>query len=147
VAPGIYRGAAPTVAGLNELRARGIHTIIDLRISPKRVKEERAEAEKLGFTWINLPMGSDPPTSKQVNTFLTTLKRAPTEPVFVHCQHGADRTGCMVGIWRVTQDGWTFPAAWKEMRHYGFDPHWKKLTHSVEQAASHGAPANLRRGR
>lgn len=136
VSPGIYRGAAPTTAGLKKLRAMGIRTVIDLRISPKQVKQEKQIAEQLGFKWINLPMGAEPPTSKQVKTLLATLKQAPNEPVFVHCQHGADRTGCMLGIWRITQEGWSYPEAWKEMRYYGFNPHWKLLTGAVQKAAN-----------
>ena len=136
VAPGIYRGAAPTPGGLTRLRSMGVRTIIDLRYAP--VRQEKAEAQRLGFRWINLPMGADPPTPRQVSTLLTTLKRAPQEPVFVHCQHGADRTGCMIGIWRVTQQGWTFPQAWAEMRRDGFDPRWHKLTASVRTRATHG---------
>ena len=135
VAPGIWRGAAPTEAGLKHLRAMGVKTVIDLRIAPKTVKREGAYARSLGFHWINLPMGADPPTPKQVSTFLATLKRAPGEPVFVHCQHGADRTGCMLGIYRETQQGWTFPQAYAEMRRDGFDPRWGRLREAVRQRA------------
>ncbi len=133
VAPGIYRGAAPTEAGLEKLRAMGVRTVIDLRISPRLVKREKAEAQALGFKWINLPMGSEPPTRHQVAALLSTLKLAPREPVYVHCQHGADRTGCMIGIWRVTQQNWTFPQTWAEMRHDGFNPHWHKLSQAVRE--------------
>ena len=150
VAPGIYRGAAPTEAGLKQLKAMGIKTVIDLRIAPKTVKKEGIYARSLGFHWINLPMGSDPPTSKQVATLLATLKRAPAEPVFVHCQHGADRTGCMLGIYRVTQDGWTFPRAYAEMRKDGFDPRWNRLREAVQiRAKSPGTsepPLHVKRG-
>ena len=38
VGPGIWRGAAPTEAGLRHLKAMGIKTVIDLRIAPKTVK-------------------------------------------------------------------------------------------------------------
>jgi protein tyrosine/serine phosphatase len=135
VQPGIYRGGAPTLAGLQKLRAMGVKTIIDLRISPPLVREERAEAQRLGFHWINLPMGADPPTAKDVSIFLASLKQAPESPVYVHCQHGADRTGCMIGIWRETQQGWTFSQAWAEMRKYGFNPRWQRLTDAVRQRA------------
>ncbi len=135
VAPGIYRGAAPTEAGLKRLKAMGIKTVIDLRIAPKTVKKEGIFARSLGFHWINLPMGADPPTPKQVATLLATLKRAPAEPVFVHCQHGADRTGCMLGIYRVTQEGWSFPRAYTEMRQDGFDPRWTRLRQAVQMRA------------
>ena len=138
VAPGIYRSAAPTPAGLKRLRAMGVRTIIDLRISPRLVRQEKAEAQRLGFRWINLPMGSDPPTPREVSALIATLKRAPQEPVLVHCQHGADRTGCMIGIWRVTQQNRTFPQAWAEMRQDGFDPRWHKLTQAVRQRARGG---------
>jgi protein tyrosine/serine phosphatase len=135
VSPGIYRGAAPTSEGLRRLRTMGVRTIIDLRISPKQVKQEKARAEQLGFRWLNLPMGSEPPTSKQVSTLLSTLKLAPAEPVFVHCQHGADRTGCMIGIWRVTQQNWSFSQTYKEMRQYGFKPYYRQLADAVRQRA------------
>ena len=135
VSPNIYRGGAPTENGLKKLHEMGIHTIIDLRISPKQVQKEKQEAERLGFNWINLPMGSDPPTTKQVAALIAALKRAPQESVFVHCQHGADRTGCMLGIWRETQQGWTFAQTWTEMRKYGFDPRWTKLTDAVRRRA------------
>src|SRR5947207_1256836 len=57
VSPGIYRGAAPSPAGLQQLRKMGVRTVIDLRIAPKTVKREKAEVERLGMKWINLPMG------------------------------------------------------------------------------------------
>ena len=133
VAPGIYRGAAPTSAGLQRLRAMGVRTVIDLRIAPKTVRKEKVEAERLGFKWINLPMSGDPPTQKQVDTLLATLNGAAREPVFVHCQHGADRTGCMLGIYRVSRQGWSYDQTYKEMRKYGFKPHYTKLADAVRQ--------------
>lgn len=140
VAPGIYRGAAPTAEGLTTLKSLGVHTIIDLRYPVKEVKEEKARAIALGFTWINLPMGSDPPTTKQVTTFLAVLAKAPKEKVFVHCQHGADRTGCMIGIYRVAVQGWPFTRTWAEMRRYGFNPRWTKLTAAVQARIKPAAP-------
>jgi protein tyrosine/serine phosphatase len=133
VGPGIYRGAAPTDAGLQKLKAMGIRTIVDLRIAPKTVKKEKATAQAMGFNFINLPMGAEAPTQKEVDTLLATLKKAPGQPVFVHCQHGADRTGCMIGIYRVTQQGWQWQPAFAEMRKYGFNPHWTKLAGAVKQ--------------
>jgi protein tyrosine/serine phosphatase len=55
--------------------------------------------------------------------------------VFLHCAHGSDRTGCMVGIWRVTRDGWDYPAAYQEMRKYYFGPKFTKLSGAVEERA------------
>ena len=135
VAPGIYRGAAPTPAGLKRLKEKGVRTVIDLRIEKKGQTEEAATAKSLGLRRVRIPMGREAPTEKQVRQFLTELKAAGSAPVFVHCQHGADRTGAMVGLWRVTQQAWTFDRAYKEMRKYGFKPFLKELKGSVEKHA------------
>jgi protein tyrosine/serine phosphatase len=129
-----YRGGAPTREGLRTLQKMGVHTIIDLRIE-KKAQGEKKVAEEMGFTWIHLPMGREAPTKKQVDTFLATLANAEDEPVFVHCQHGADRTGCMIGIYRVQVQGWTFEQAWKEMRKYGFKPYLDELKAAVRSRA------------
>jgi|SRR5579884_1379471 len=135
VAPGLYRGAAPTDAGLAKLKQMGVKTIVDLRIAPHTVKAEAAEARKMGFQFVNLPMGAEPPTKKQVATFLALAGGAPASPIYVHCQHGADRTGTMVGIYRETHDHWTFERAYAEMRHYGFNRRWTKLRAAVQERA------------
>lgn len=134
VAPGIYRGAVPTVEGLKALRSMGVRTIIDLRIEKER-KTEQKLATALGFTWIGLPMGDDPPTAKQLQTFLSTLAKAPGRPVFVHCHYGCDRTGGMFGLYRVHVQGWSFAQAYAEMRKYGFNPRYTKLTAAVKTFA------------
>ncbi|MDR3708443.1 MAG: tyrosine-protein phosphatase [Capsulimonadaceae bacterium] len=133
VGPGLYRGAAPTPEGLREIKAMGVTTVVDLRIAPKTVAKERALVKGLGMGFVNLPMGSDPPTPKQVEAFLAAANAAPAHPLYVHCQHGADRTGCMFGIYRVVHDRWSYARAYKEMRHYGFKPYYTKLSQAVHE--------------
>jgi protein tyrosine phosphatase (PTP) superfamily phosphohydrolase (DUF442 family) len=139
VAPGIYRGAAPTPAGLRRLKEMGVRTIIDLRIEKRGQAEEAATAAHLGLDRLRLRMGREAPTSAQVRTFLATLADPAKRPVFVHCQHGADRTGAMIGIYRVTQQGWDFERTWSEMRRFGFKPYLSELKQSVATRAA--APA------
>ncbi|HEY3415835.1 MAG TPA: tyrosine-protein phosphatase [Armatimonadota bacterium] len=136
VSDGIYRGAAPTKEGLAALKAMKVHTIIDLRISPPLAKAEKKIVTGMGMTWINIPMGKEAPTKKQVEPFLAALGKAPKEPVFVHCQYGADRTGCMIGIYRVQVQGWTFAQAWAEMRKYGFKPFLTEMKEAVRSRVS-----------
>ena len=42
--------------------------------------------------------------------------------VLVHCTHGQDRTGLVVGVFRIEKDGWTKADAYKEMTKLGFHP-------------------------
>ena len=135
VKPYLLRGAAPDPQGLKKLAEAGVRTIIDLRIAPRKVTAERREVQALGMRFINLPMSGDPPTQKEIDTFLATVRDPASLPVFVHCQHGADRTGTMVGIFREQDEGWGFEPTYREMRRYGFNPHWRKLTATVRRYA------------
>ncbi|MBO0722086.1 MAG: dual specificity protein phosphatase family protein, partial [Blastocatellia bacterium] len=40
-------------------------------------------------------------------------------PVFVHCRRGSDRTGVIIALYRIKQDGWTAEQAIKEANLYG----------------------------
>jgi protein tyrosine/serine phosphatase len=147
VHPYLYRGGEPTDAGLNKLKQMGVTTIIDLRGHPGRVKAEADEARRLGLKSINLPMSAQAPTDQQVKTLLDTLKRAKADPangkVFVHCAHGSDRTGCMIGIWRVVNDGWSYDQAFGEMRKYYFNPKFTLLSDTVKRYTPAGAGQQL----
>jgi tyrosine-protein phosphatase SIW14 len=135
VAPGIYRGAAPTAEGWKKLHELGIRTEIDLRIEKKGRDVAETATKEYGITRMHLPMGREAPTKKQVDTFLKTLNDPAQKPVFVHCQHGADRTGAMIGIYRETHDGWDFTKTYTEMRKYGFKPFLSELKGSVKDRA------------
>jgi tyrosine-protein phosphatase SIW14 len=113
----------------------GIQTVIDLRISPHKVAKEGAFVRSEGLTFVNIPMGSDPPTPRQEQKFLQIVSQARTHPVFVHCEHGADRTGTMIGIYRRIDDHWSYARTYAEMRHYGFKPYYTQLSAVVKSAA------------
>ena len=129
VHPYLYRGGEPSLKGVRKIKEMGVKTIIDLRAPTKLAKREKKYAQSIGLKYVNLPMSSKAPTQKQVDTFLKTIDdgKANNEPVFVHCQHGSDRAGCMVGIWRVTRDNWSFDKTYKEMRKYWFGKKFHNL--------------------
>jgi protein tyrosine/serine phosphatase len=131
----LYRGGQPNSEGMSKLKQMGVKTVIDLRAETPATRAEKAELEKLHIGYIDLPMSNASPTQKQVDTFMQTLKegRDKNQPVFVHCAHGSDRTGCMVGIWRVVEDGYSYDQAYKEMRKYYFGPQFTKLSQAVKQ--------------
>ena len=50
---------------------------------------------------------------------LLALIASSPAPVFVHCKHGADRTGVIVACYRMRQDGWSTARAMDEAKLYG----------------------------
>jgi protein tyrosine/serine phosphatase len=119
----IYRGGEPTLVGLQELGAMGVKVDIDLREAGTATSVEESAAEKLGMKYINVPF---PPLAAPSNALmervLSLLTNNETEPVFVHCRRGKDRTGTVIACYRVQHDGWDNRRALAEAKQYGMSP-------------------------
>lgn len=73
---------------------------------PENIARERQLAENAGMRFINLPINSnnhvDADEAKRIHAALEIIEQAtPENPVYVHCQHGADRTGLVVALARL----------------------------------------------
>jgi len=57
-------------------------------------------------------------------------------PLVIHCQHGADRTGALVALYRVVVQGWSKADAVREMDEGGFhhSSFWRNLDQYVLEA-------------
>jgi tyrosine-protein phosphatase SIW14 len=123
VAPGIVRGAQPTPEGLELLRECGVKTIINLRNEEVIVNREAADAERLGMRFVNIPLDVFvAPSAVAISDFMDTIHDPRNQPVFVHCQHGQERTGTMIGLYRIHHEGWSGGQAYEEMLRHGFRP-------------------------
>jgi len=116
---GLYRGAQPDSVGLASLKRLGIKTIINLRTPNDIWKAEAAEANTHGIIYTNVPMkGFGRPAPEQVAKALAIIETLPA-PVFVHCEHGCDRTGTIIACYRIRHDQWSSELALQEARKYG----------------------------
>jgi len=115
----LYRGAQPDAKAIANLKRLGIKSIVSLSSSAGDWKRELAAAEASGLICTNLPLnGIRRPKDAQVRRVLATIKALPP-PVFVHCQHGCDRTGTIVACYRIQFEGWSNQAALAEAERYG----------------------------
>jgi len=121
----LYRGAQPTAEGMRELKRMGIRTVINLR----SFHSDRDEIAQTGLAYEHIYMKAWHPEDKEVIRFLQIVTDPQRTPVFVHCQHGADRTGTMCAIYRIAVQGWTKDEAIREMTEGGFGYHeaWQNL--------------------
>lgn len=116
----LYRGAQPRRGGLMLLRRLGVKTVINLRGSNEETRSEEQHARTLGLNYFNVPLGRiGRPSDAKVQRVLAILNAPENQPVFVHCNHGRDRTGLIIAIYRVANEGWTAEEAQREANRHG----------------------------
>lgn len=116
VAGGLYRAGQPTPEGFAILKRRGFKTVINLRAE----NDEETVVKKLGMKYVHIPLsGWHGVPDEAIQTFFPVLKDAENYPVIIHCKRGADRTGVMVGFYRIAFQGWSADRAYKEARELG----------------------------
>ncbi len=121
---GIYRGARPlSKFEVTQLSQMGIKSILNLQGGdlrnksrkyiakyepgelPVKIEEEKINAEELGLNFLNTPLNSIKPVTtdddKRIDQALEFMKDQANQPVYVHCEHGVDRTGLLIALYKV----------------------------------------------
>jgi protein tyrosine/serine phosphatase len=120
----IYRGGKPTADGLAKLVDLGVQTVISFQGSSEKQAQESVRVEALGMNYKHIPLSVyEEPSDAAVMDFIETVLDPASQPVFVHCHSGRDRTGVMIAIYRVLVDEWSIKEAYKEAKKYGFWPY------------------------
>lgn len=115
----LYRGAQPEAEEYQELATLGIRTVLDLRADAK--KDARANAERAGLRYINLPLKNKSyPEADAAKRFLEIVNDPANGAIYVHCAGGRHRTGSMIAVYRMDIDHWTIEQAYDEMKQFDF---------------------------
>src|SRR5215475_11985228 len=166
----IYRGGRPKPADLRYLQSLNVRTIIDLQggdLKNPRYRElmkwwepgelsgaitaEMTISESLGLLFFSKPLDAIDPVSYEddarIDEILAIMGDPATQPVFVHCEHGVDRTGLVIALYEVRYMGISPDEAYNEWRALGhrgigtlFTGHldmyyWRKLGLSSPRAS------------
>jgi len=125
VSDDLYRGAQPGSEGMKQLEKLGIKTVVNLRSA----HSDRGKLEGTALAYERIGLTTRGPTTEDIVRFLRIVTDETRTPVFVHCQHGADRTGTMCAIYRIVVEGWSKDQAIEEMTKGGFGFHsiWANL--------------------
>jgi len=121
----LYRGDQPSPQGMQNLKQLGLRTIINLR----SFHSDRDEIGETGLAYEHIFMKAWHPEEEDVVRFLKIATDPKRAPVLVHCQHGADRTGALIAVYRIAVQGWSKAEAIREMTEGGFGFHqiWGNL--------------------
>jgi len=115
VEPDLYRSARPESAGFQELEKLGVKAVLDVE-SPADEAAARGTSLKL----YHVPMSAFGLQDESVLAAMRILSDPANRPIVIHCQHGADRTGAMMALYRVVVEGWSKDDAIKEMNAGGY---------------------------
>lgn len=143
----LYRGGQPTAQQLRQLDEAGIRTVISFRWNSDILQWEREAISQTNMNLVPIPLSYwTLPSHKDIERFFNTLDDESMRPIFIHCKHGADRTGIFTAMYRMTRQGWDFDRAYKEMRDSGFHKvrmhhlkwvlfgYWRRLQRSRHRA-------------
>jgi protein tyrosine/serine phosphatase len=123
VSPALYRSAQPTREGFKRLKKLGVKTIVSLRT----LHSDRDDLEGLGLNYARISFKPWHAEDEDVVKFLKIVTNPEYQPVLVHCKHGSDRTGTMVALYRVYEQGWPKKVALSELPRFGFHKVWANL--------------------
>ncbi len=116
----LYRSAQPRKGGIKRLHELGFNTIINLRGTSERTRAQEAEARALGLNYytVSLPNWGRPKDAR-VARILEIINAPESGRVLIHCRSGVDRTGMIVALHRMKDEGWTSQDALAEAERNG----------------------------
>jgi protein tyrosine/serine phosphatase len=127
----LYRSAQPTKKGMKNLKHAGIRTVINLRAfhtDTDELKDTSLLDEELSVKTWHIE-------DEDVIRVFRMIRKKENGPFLVHCKHGADRTGLMIAMYRIVEQGWSKDEAIKEMVEggYGYHPIWSNIIHYIKE--------------
>jgi tyrosine-protein phosphatase SIW14 len=124
----IERGGRPSASDVDALARQNIRTIINLENNSNAIAREKRQAAALGINYIESPMSwKTRPSDAQVDALMRALQDQNNFPIFIHCMHGEDRTGLIVGLYRVLVEKMAPKEAYAEMIRLGFHTEFRAL--------------------
>jgi protein tyrosine phosphatase (PTP) superfamily phosphohydrolase (DUF442 family) len=119
----LYRGAQPTAEGFKTLASLGVKTVVSLRW----LHSDRDLLAGTGLRYFRIEAKAWHPEDEDMSRALKIIEDPKNQPVFVHCQHGSDRTGTLVAAYRIVDQGWTREDAASELPNFGYHPIWTEV--------------------
>src|ERR1700759_995661 len=100
----IYVGSKPhSEADFAFLQSKNVHTVLNARFWPFFSGLERKAARRHGMILVSRTMNASPipPSQKHVNEILDILREEQSQPIYLHCVLGRDRTSLIAGLYRI----------------------------------------------
>jgi len=123
ISDNLYRGAQPSAEGFKSLKKMGVKTIISLRA----FHSDRDMIKGNGLYYMRVKFNTWHAENEDILKVFKIIINPDYQPVFIHCQHGSDRTGTVMAIYRNIFQNWEMSDAINEMKKFGFHEIWSNL--------------------
>ena len=118
----IYRGAQPRDTEY-EILKRDLHIRTILKLNKDVDSREAEKCAEYGIELVSVPFAAstigDASSCDGIRTAYAVLTDPAAQPIYVHCQAGRDRTGFLVGLFRIRDQGWPIDRVLAELRQHG----------------------------
>lgn len=105
IIPGaLYRAGQPDADDVaTAAEDYGVKTLVNLRAERGPWLEiERVAAERLGLTWVDIPLPEgQPPAAEQIEQLLRLYDDPARRPILFHCEYGSVRSAAVEALYRV----------------------------------------------
>jgi tyrosine-protein phosphatase SIW14 len=119
----LLRSAQPDESGFRSLKSLGVRVIV--KLNSDLVEAELKACDDLGITLLNMPLDVIPSGEhiRRIAGALNDLLSAKVgrQKILVHCTYGRDRTGCVIGAYRLLYQDWTLDEVNAERESYGVE--------------------------
>ncbi len=140
VSPILYRSAQPERDGLVLLNQKlaqtyGLPSEIKTVLSLRNNSGDGALVKPSGVQYEQIRFNTWDVRDEDVVQFLKIVRNPENQPVLLHCKHGSDRTGMMVAVYRIVEQGWRKEEAIAEMTQggFGYHPVWSNLIRYIQK--------------
>ncbi len=129
---GLYAGGHPSKAGAAYLADLGVHTDLSLQTAEELVfwdhevdfgafwrfeSPEHKHVSDRGIGYIRKSwLASQVKDMGYVDDVVGIMADKSKRPLYLHCEYGADRTGAIIALHRVVNEGWDGATAFHEWR-------------------------------
>ncbi len=154
---GYWIGALPDVHNIQVMKERGIKVILTLTNTKRSWIPVKNKINELGIEHIVVPIGTRFPRN---TSFYDTLLNYDPNEIFIHCDHGSDRSGTMVAYLLARRNHWPIQRALlamvspnkvdvnglkKILKQYGYEITQEDLFYqSIYSGASNGGSSGIK---
>lgn len=103
-AEGYWIGAHPTCKQLKTMYAARIRLIVTAALFEREQFGELPQCiQNMGFKHLNIPFGARFP---QPSRFINVIRQYKPFEIYIHCEHGGDRSGALLAYLLISEHGW-----------------------------------------